>query len=98
MSPYEVRALAQAVAISPRHFARRFKAATGNTPLEYVQRVKVEAAKRSLESSRTPVGQVARNVGYEDVASFREVFLRVTGLSPTEYRRRYAPLRPSTAG
>jgi transcriptional regulator GlxA family with amidase domain len=84
--------LAREVAISPRHFVRRFKAATGSTPVEYMQRMKVEAAKRALENSRTPISEVAVEVGYEDTASFRMLFKRVAGVSPTEYRRRFSPL------
>lgn len=90
--PLRVTDLAREVAISPRHFVRRFKAATGSTPFEYVQRMKVEAAKQALESSRRPISEVATDVGYADVASFRNIFRRVTGVSPLEYRRRYSPL------
>lgn len=89
-----VAALARELAISPRHFVRRFKAATGSTPSDYIHRVKVEAAKRTLENGRRPIAEVANEVGYEDVSSFRNVFRRVTGLSPAEYRRKYAPLLP----
>ncbi|HUJ74577.1 MAG TPA: helix-turn-helix transcriptional regulator, partial [bacterium] len=73
---------------SPRNFIRRFKAATGNTPIEYIQRVRVESAKHALESGSDPVDQVASRIGYEDVGAFRAVFKRVTGVSPAEYRRR----------
>jgi len=90
--PLRVTDLAREVAISPRHFVRRFKAATGSAPSAYIQRVRVEAAKRALEDGRRPISEVAFDVGYGDVASFRTIFRRVTGLSPTEYRRRYAPL------
>lgn len=94
--PLRVTALAREVAVSPRHFVRRFKSATGNTPSGYIQRVKVEAAKRALENGRKPISDVAVEVGYEDVASFRNIFSRVTGISPTEYRRRYYPLLPAS--
>ena len=92
--PLGVAALAREVAVSPRHFVRRFKAATGSTPSVYMQRVRVEAAKRILESGRKPVSDVSIEVGYEDVASLRKVFRRVAGLSPAEYRRRYSLLLP----
>jgi len=81
--------LAARVNMSTRNFIRRFKAATGNTPIEYVQRVRIESAKHELESGSEPVDSVASMSGYEDVGSFRAVFKRVTGVSPTEYRKRY---------
>jgi transcriptional regulator GlxA family with amidase domain len=81
--------LASRVNMSSRNFIRRFKAATGNTPIEYMQRVRIEAAKHALESGDEPVDAVASTIGYEDVGSFRAVFKRVTGVTPAEYRRRY---------
>ena len=81
--------LASRVNMSSRNFIRRFKAATGNTPIEYIQRVRIEAAKHALESGSDPVDSVAARIGYDDVGSFRSVFKRVTGVSPTEYRKRY---------
>jgi transcriptional regulator GlxA family with amidase domain len=75
--------------MSTRNFIRRFKAATGNTPIEYMQRARIESAKHVLESGSEPVDSVASRIGYEDVGSFRAVFKRVTGVSPTEYRKRY---------
>jgi transcriptional regulator GlxA family with amidase domain len=91
-----VERLAQAVAMSERTFARRFSRATGNTPLEYTQRVRIEAAKRALEAGAR-VSTVAGTVGYTDAASFRRLFARITGLSPAEYRARYGPsYAPST--
>jgi transcriptional regulator GlxA family with amidase domain len=81
--------LADKVAVGRRSFERRFKAATGNTVLEYIQRVKVESAKRSLENAQTPIHEVMEEVGYMDVKAFRSVFRKVTGLSPAEYRQKY---------
>ncbi|HEX5983931.1 MAG TPA: helix-turn-helix domain-containing protein [Solirubrobacterales bacterium] len=72
-----------------RTFKRRFKAATGHTPIAYVQRIRVERAKRLLETSDEPVERVSWAVGYEDPASFRRLFKRLTGLAPGEYRRRF---------
>jgi AraC-like DNA-binding protein len=72
---------------------RRFRRTTGNSPGEYVQRVKVEAAKRALESGER-VSAVARIVGYSDAAAFRRLFARLTGLTPTDYRARYGPGSP----
>lgn len=86
-----VEDLARRVAMSRRNFVRRFKSATGNAPRDYVQRVRVEAAKRRLESSPRPIGTVAREVGYEDVVAFRKLFARWTGLTPSDYRARYGP-------
>lgn len=81
--------LADKVAIGRRSFERRFKSVTNNSVLEYIQRVKIEAAKRSLENSRTHVSEVMYNVGYNDLKAFRTVFKKVTGLTPHEYRNRY---------
>ena len=84
-----VGALAQRVAISRRSFERRFKQATGNTAVVYLQRVKIEAAKRSFESSRKNINEVMYDVGYTDSKAFRSVFKKVTGLTPIEYRNKY---------
>jgi transcriptional regulator GlxA family with amidase domain len=76
-------------AIGRRHFERRFKRATKNTPIEYIQRVRMEAAKRKFESTGKNVNEVMYEVGYSDVKAFRSIFKRITGLSPIEYRNRY---------
>lgn len=81
--------LASMLAISRRNFERRFKKATANTVVEYIQRVKVEAAKQSLESSRENVNEVMYKVGYNDNKAFRTTFKKITGLSPVQYRNRY---------
>lgn len=86
-----IRILARHAAMSQRTFVRRFRAATGNTPREYIQRVRIEAAKRLLESGHSSVGEVARRTGYEDVVAFRRLFVRGTGLTPADYRARYGP-------
>ena len=75
--------------VGRRNFDRRFIRATGITPLDYLQRVKVEAAKKSLESSRKTVNEVMYDVGYSDTKSFRELFIRVTGISPIDYKTKY---------
>lgn len=82
--------LASELAISRRNFDRRFIKATGNTPVEYLQRVKVEAAKKELEKGRKTVFEVMTDVGYADDKAFREVFKKVTGLSPLDYRNKYS--------
>ncbi|HEV2481770.1 MAG TPA: helix-turn-helix domain-containing protein [Puia sp.] len=81
--------LASRLAISRRNFDRRFVKAVGNTPVEYLQRVKVEVAKSSLENGRKSIFEVMMEVGYSDDKAFREVFKRITGLSPLEYRARF---------
>jgi transcriptional regulator GlxA family with amidase domain len=75
--------------LPPRTFKRRFKAATGLTPIAYVQRIRVERAKRLLETTDEPVEEISWAVGYEDPTSFRRLFKRVTGLPPGAYRRRF---------
>ncbi|MBA3681103.1 MAG: helix-turn-helix domain-containing protein [Bacteroidetes bacterium] len=84
-----VEDLSSDFAISRRNFDRRFIKATGNTPLEYSQRVKIESAKKAFESSRKTVNEVMFDVGYSDVKAFREVFRKITGVSPLEYRSKY---------
>jgi transcriptional regulator GlxA family with amidase domain len=76
-------------AVGRRHFDRRFIRATGNTPLEYSQRVKIESAKKAFETTRKNVGEVMYEVGYSDTKAFREVFRKITGMSPLEYRDKY---------
>ena len=75
--------------VSRRTFDRRFTKATSNTPVEYLQRVKVETAKKELETSRKTINEVMYEVGYSDVKAFREVFRNITGISPLEYRNKY---------
>jgi transcriptional regulator GlxA family with amidase domain len=81
--------LASMLVIGRRNLERRFKKATSNSIVEYIQRVKMEAAKVSLESSRETVNEVMYNVGYTDTKAFRTTFKRITGLSPVEYRHKY---------
>jgi len=76
-------------AIGRRHFERRFKKATNNTPLEYIQRVRIEAAKKRFETSSMNVNEVMYDVGYSDIKAFRTVFKKITGLSPIDYRSKY---------
>ncbi len=84
-----VNQLADKFAIGRRSFERRFKKATNNTVVEYMQRVKIEAAKRSFESSRKNINEVMFDVGYTDTKAFRTVFKKITGLTPIEYRNKY---------
>ncbi|MFN8355457.1 MAG: helix-turn-helix domain-containing protein [Spirosomataceae bacterium] len=75
--------------VSRRNFDRRFIKATSNTPTEYVQRVKTEAAKKAFESNRKTINEVMYEVGYSDEKAFREVFRKFTGISPLEYKNKY---------
>jgi transcriptional regulator GlxA family with amidase domain len=81
--------LASMFALGRRNLERRFKKATSNTVVEYIQRVKIEAAKVSLESSRENVNEVMYKVGYTDNKAFRSTFKKFTGLSPLQYKGKY---------
>lgn len=81
--------LASMFALGRRNLERRFKKATSNTVVEYIQRVKIEAAKMSLESSRENVNEVMYKVGYTDNKAFRSTFKKFTGLSPLQYKGKY---------
>jgi len=84
-----ISGLAEQFAMSPRTLVRRFKKATGLSPLEYLQQVRMEAAKRMLEQENKNVEEVIFDSGYRDGPTFRQVFKRSTGLTPSEYRRQY---------
>jgi transcriptional regulator GlxA family with amidase domain len=86
---FTVDQLAAKFNIGRRNFERRFKKSTSNTVVEYIQRVKVEAAKMNLERTRENVSEVMYGVGYSDPKAFRVTFKRFTGLSPVAYRSRY---------
>jgi transcriptional regulator GlxA family with amidase domain len=75
--------------IGRRNFDRRFIKATGITPLDYLQRIKIEVAKKMFETTRKTVSEIMYEVGYNDVKSFRDVFHRITGLSPIDYKLKY---------
>ena len=76
--------------VGRRTFERRFKEATTNTPMEYLQRVRIEAAKKFFEASRKNVTEVMYGVGYTDTKAFRDIFKKITGLTPIEYRNKFA--------
>jgi transcriptional regulator GlxA family with amidase domain len=84
-----VEELSSKFAVGRRNFDRRFIKATGNTPVEYLQRVKIESAKKAFETTRKTINEVMYDVGYSDVKAFREVFRKITGISPLEYRSKY---------
>ena len=84
-------ALAAELGMSPRNFIRRFKNATGLSPIAYRHKLRVEIAKRIIEDGSVNVQEVSEAVGYTDAAFFRRLFQRYAGVSPSEYRRQFAP-------
>ena len=84
-----VAALAKKFSISQRTLIRRFKNATGITPIEYIQRVRIEAAKRMLEKNTYNINEVILRCGYQDGTTFRQIFKRLTGFTPSEYKQKY---------
>jgi len=84
-----VEELASNFGFSPRNFKRRFKNATGYSPLTYLQKIRIESAKHKLESTMESVDEITYQVGYENSNSFRRLFKKVTGISPREYRDRF---------
>lgn len=85
-----IDSLANLINTGRRTFERRFKEATNNTPIEYIQRVRIEAAKQSFEASRKNVSEIMFDVGYTDTKAFRDIFKKITGLTPIEYRNKFA--------
>lgn len=81
---------AREAGISSRHFKRRFKKATGESPLVYLQTLRIEAAKRRLETTLDNVNEITFQIGYEDSSTFRRLFKRYTGISPREYRSKFS--------
>lgn len=75
--------------LSPRAFERRFRRATGHSPISYVQHLRVEQAKGRLERTDSPIEQISWEVGYEDAAAFRRVFKRIARVTPGTYRRKF---------
>jgi transcriptional regulator GlxA family with amidase domain len=89
-----VEAMAERVAMSPRHFARRFRLEVGTTPARYVERVRVEAARRRLEQTADPIDVVAPACGFGTAETMRRAFVRALGVAPAEYRRRFQAPTP----
>ncbi len=85
----DIDRLARDCGMSRRSFERRFKTATGEAPLIYLQQLRVEAAKRLLETAPHSFNEIAYQLGYEDSSFFRKVFKRHAGLLPGEYRRKF---------
>jgi len=88
-----IDAVAREAGISPRHFKRRFRKATGESPLGYLQNLRMEAAKRRLETTLDNVNEITFQIGYEDSSTFRRLFKRYTGISPREYRDKFSRSR-----
>ncbi|MEJ2880213.1 GlxA family transcriptional regulator [Pedobacter sp. GR22-6] len=86
--------MAKLISVARRTFERRFKEATHHTPIEYLQNVRIEAAKQFFEASRKNVSEVMFDVGYTDTKAFRDVFKKITGLSPIEYRNKFSKRLP----
>lgn len=87
--PFPLDAPARRVGMSLRNFVRRFKKATGDSPLMYLQKLRIAAAKRLLESDHRTIQEISDAVGYQDVAFFRALFQRHTGVSPSAYREKF---------
>lgn len=90
--PNPVQTIARRTGLNPRTLSRRFLAATGRSPLEYVQEMRVEEAKQMLEVGSQPIDEISATVGYDDPAAFRRLFKRLVGISPSTYRRRFSNL------
>jgi transcriptional regulator GlxA family with amidase domain len=86
---HTVESMAARANMSPRHFARAFRAETGTTPARYVERVRLEAARRRLEETAEPVAAVAAACGFGTAETMRRTFLRALAVAPAEYRRRF---------
>lgn len=87
-----IEMLAGLIHMGRRTFERKFKEATHNTPIEYIQRVRIEAAKKFFEASQRNVSEIMYDVGYTDTKAFRDTFKKITGLTPIEYRNKFARL------
>lgn len=87
-----IQHVVEQTSIPERTLKRRFKTATGSTLIEYVQNLRIEEAKRLLESGKMPVDDICIEAGYEDLSFFRRLFKRLTGLTPSQYRRMFQPV------
>jgi transcriptional regulator GlxA family with amidase domain len=96
--PSPVGAMIRLSGIAERSFKRRFRVATGMSPIEYVHTLRLEAAKQRLESGDQSAEAIAFEVGYEDAAFFRRLFRRHVQLTPSQYRKRFGALRRALGG
>jgi transcriptional regulator GlxA family with amidase domain len=90
-----VSAVVRQASIPERTLKRRFKSATGQSLIEYVQGLRIEEAKRLLETTQMPVDRISSEVGYAEPAFFRRLFKRLSGVSPGQYRRMFRPVMPA---
>jgi transcriptional regulator GlxA family with amidase domain len=90
-----VEKLALKAGMSPRHFARVFAKEAGITPARFIERLRVEAARRRLEESRDKLEKIATDCGFGSLSSLRRSFLRVLHVPPADYRSRFTGLRPN---
>jgi transcriptional regulator GlxA family with amidase domain len=96
-NPIPVSTMAARSGLTERGFLRRFRKATGLSPMEYVQALRIEEAKQLLETSDMPLDEIATEVGYVEPASFRRLFRKMVGISPSSYRRRRLPFLSAPA-
>ena len=96
--PNPVQRMAETFGLNTRTFARRFRAATGSSPIDYVQHIRIEEAKQMLETTAGSIDDLATEVGYVDPAAFRRTFRKLAGTTPAEYRRRFSRLVPQGHG
>lgn len=92
-SPNPVQAMIDLSGLPSRTFSRRFRSATGHSPIDYVQSLRIEEAKQMLETSQEPVENISVEVGYQDAAAFRRTFRKLAGTTPADYRRRFSNLK-----
>lgn len=97
-NPNPVAAMAAQSGLAERSFLRRFKNATGQSPMEYVQTMRIEEAKQLLETTTMPLDDVAEEVGYTEPSAFRHRFRKLVGITPSAYRRRYLRAMPALGG
>ena len=93
-----VQRMAETSGLNTRTFARRFRSATGSSPIDYVQHVRIEEAKQMLETTAGSIDDFAIQVGYADPAAFRRTFRKLAGTTPADYRRRFSRLVPQGHG
>lgn len=90
--------MARLSGLAERSFKRRFKQATGMSPMEYVHTLRLEESKPLLETTELPIEAVANEVGYEDASFFGRLFRRQVSLTPAQYRKRFGVLRKALQG
>jgi transcriptional regulator GlxA family with amidase domain len=96
-TPSPVAAMAERSGLTRRTFARRFQAATGRRPIDYVHALRIESARQRLEAGPAAIDDVGYDVGYEDPTFFRRLFKRTTGLTPAAYRRKFSSIAASSS-